>query len=127
MSEMVLLTRLHAALSRVTGAGTGRRYPKRVQKRVVEYYRLRSSQGLSDGEIAAEVGIPSKTIQRWHEQTPEATSQTQSPAFEPVQIAEPVASAMHAYRGTLVVRGPAGLCIEGLDLDTLAELVRRLS
>jgi hypothetical protein len=127
MSEMDLLTRLHASISRVTGDGTGRRYPKRLQRRVVEYYRLRSSQGLSDAEIAAEVGIPWKTIQRWCEQSPASTPETDSSAFEPVQIVETVASPLPASRSTLVVRGPAGLCIEGLDLDSLAELVRRLS
>jgi hypothetical protein len=127
MTETDLLTRLRAALSRVVGVGRGRRYPKRLQERVVEYYRLRSSEGLSDGHIAAEVGIPWKTIQRWCEQIPQATNPTHSPAFQPVHIVEATAEPLPAARGALVVRGPAGLCIEGLDVDTLAELVRRLS
>jgi len=38
MSETDLLTRLHASLSRVMGVGTGRRYPKWLRARVVEYY-----------------------------------------------------------------------------------------
>jgi hypothetical protein len=125
MSESNIPSRLLASLSRVAGTGRGRRYPKRLQKLVVEHYRLRSSQGLSDGHIAAELGIPAKTIQRWHQQTPAPTPAPQrAPEFEPVHIVEP--TAMTAARSPLVVRGPAGICIEGLDLDALAELVRRL-
>jgi hypothetical protein len=130
MSGPNLLSSLQAAVSRVEGVGRGRRYPRRLQKRVVEYYRLRSSQGLFDGEIAAELGIPWKTIERWHARTPQPTvTPFHSPAFEPVRIVEfatpppPPPSS----RSTIVVRGPAGLCIEGLDLDGLTELVRRLS
>jgi len=128
MAEANILSRLLGALSRVAGTGRGRRYPKRLQRRVVEYYRLRSSQGLSDGEIAAELGIPSKTIVRWHEHTPLPASVTvPAPVFEPVHIVEPTAAVANAARGPIVVRGPAGLCIEGLDLESLTELVRRLS
>ena len=128
MSEPNLPSRLQAALSRVAGTGRGRRYPKRLQRRVVEHYRLRSSQGLSDREIAAELGIPWQTIRRWHEQTPQpAVASPDSPAFELVQIVDPAAPTAPSARSTLVVRGPAGLCIEGLDLDAVAELFRRLS
>lgn len=127
MSGKDLLARLCTALSSVSGVGRGRRYPKRLQKRVVEYYRLRSSQGLSDKEIAAELGILWKTLQRWQKQTAQAPNSTHAPVFEPVHIVDPPVDAATTTRNTLVVRGPAGLCIEGLDLDGLAELVRRLS
>lgn len=128
MAEANILSRLLAALSRVAGTGRGRRYPRRLQRRVVKYYRLRSSQGLSDGEIAAELGIPSKTIVRWHEHTPlPGRLALQAPAFEPVHIVQPTAAVANTARGPIVVRGPAGLCIEGLDLESLTELVRRLS
>jgi len=125
MLDSNLPSQLRAALARVGGRGRGRRYPKRLQLMVVDHYRLRSSQGLSDGAIAVEVGIPWKTIQRWHEQLPAASiTRSPLPAFEPVQIVDSTAPAL---KRTFVVRGPAGLCIEGLDLDALTELVRRLS
>jgi hypothetical protein len=126
MSDSTIPSRLLSLLSRVEGTGRGRRYSKRLQKLVVDHYRMCSSQGLSDGQIAAELGIPWKTIQRWHEQAPDhALTRPRTPDFEPVHIVEPTAKG--AAHSPLVVRGPAGLCIEGLDLDALAELVRRLS
>ena len=130
MSGPNLLSSLQAAVARVEGVGRGRRYPKRLQKRVVEYYRRRCTEGLSGGDIAAELGIPWKTIERWHAQTSQPTvAPLHLPAFEPVHVVELPTSTPTppSSRSTLVVRGPAGLCIEGLDLDTLAELVRRLS
>ncbi|MDC0746054.1 hypothetical protein [Polyangium mundeleinium] len=48
-----------------------------------------------------------------------------APTFERVEVIELPASV--PQRGPLVVRGPAGILIEGLDLDSLVELVRRLS
>lgn len=124
MSDSNLPSPLRAALARVEGHGRGRRYPKRLQRLVVEHYRLRSLQGFTDAAIAAELGIPWKTIQRWLTQLPSApVAPSHPPAFEAVQIVDSATSAPR----TFVVRGPAGLCIEGLDLDALTELVRRLS
>ncbi|WP_170319340.1 hypothetical protein [Polyangium spumosum] len=50
---------------------------------------------------------------------------TLAPSFERVEVIDLPASALQ--RGPLVVRGPGGLLIEGLDMDSLVELVRRLS
>ncbi len=43
--------------------------------------------------------------------------------FERVEIVE---APPPARRSSIVVRGPAGLHIEGLDLDALVELLQRL-
>lgn len=117
-------SKLRAALSRVRGHGRGRRYSKRLQRRVVEHYRMRTLEGLSNRQIAAELGIPWETIHRWNKELADSSIvPTQSPTFTPVEVLD----SAPPVRSTLVVRGPAGLYIEGLDVDALAELVRRLS
>jgi hypothetical protein len=55
--------------------------------------------------------MPWRTIRRW--MTP-----VRNKRFRPIEVVE--------ARRDLVVHGPHGLRIEGLDLDGVAELVRRL-
>ena len=62
-------------------------------------------------DLAAELGLPLDMLYRWCRN---------APGFRPVQVLADSAS-------TLTVHGPCGLRIEGLNLGSLADLLRRLS
>ncbi len=68
-------------------------------------------------KIAAEVGVDSGTIDRYLRQEPDVTEKF-LPVCAPVETERAPA---------ITVRGPAGLTIEGLDVDGIAALIRALS
>lgn len=118
---------IRAESSRIEGRrGRGKAYPPALKLKAASYYSTRRAQGASQRDIGLELGISWQALQRWATQldvTPLVPSL--APEFGRVEVIDIPASA-HST-GTLLVRGPAGLVIEGLDLDTLVELVRRLS
>jgi hypothetical protein len=115
MSENREALMIRAEIDRLPNRGRGRRYPNVLRKRVLSYIQSRQRQGASPEQISAELGLVLSTLQRWQKQTSPAAE------FERIEIVgEPIAPS------GLVVHGPAGLRIEGLDLAGVAELVRRL-
>lgn len=117
---------LRGDIARLEQRGRGRRYPEAVQQRAVEYYWARRVEGAAVAEIGPELGLSWKTVHRWAKDRPKPTMNalTSSAGFEQVQLLE---APRAASRASITVKGPRGLCIEGLDLDMLAELLRRLS
>ncbi len=63
-------------------------------------------------ELAAALGLPVLTLTRW-------ASRERTALFRPVSVVD--------ARSAVVVHGPRGLRIEGLDAAGLAELLRRLA
>jgi hypothetical protein len=118
---------IRAEVSRIEGRrGRGKAYPLSLRRKAASYYTARREQGASQRDIGLELGICFQTLQRWATQLDVALHvPTLAPSFERVEVIDLPASA--PQRGPLVVRGPGGLLIEGLDLDSLVELVRRLS
>lgn len=106
---------LRAAVKELGPRGPGRRYPDEVRARIAAYVRQRRAEGVQVQDIAAELGIRRGVLRRWAQETPPLDS----PAFKPVAILadEP--------KG-LVLHGPRGFRVEGLDIDGLAALLVRL-
>jgi hypothetical protein len=79
----------------------------------VAYLQERQAGGASLREVAMELKIGPDALRRWRV--------GQSRVVRPIRVvAETVAS-------RLVVHGPSGLRIEGLDLCTVAKLIKELS
>lgn len=85
-----------------------------LKARLIAEARSRRAAGTTLEAIGEELGVPWRTLARWctAERKPKR-------AFRPVEIV-----AVPSARP--IVHGPRGLRIEGLDLDGVAELVRRL-
>ncbi|WP_136932423.1 hypothetical protein [Polyangium fumosum] len=113
---------IRAEVSRTEGRrGRGKAYPLSLRRKAASYYSARREQGASQRDIGLELGICFQTLQRWAAQldmTPLGCGP--EPSFERVEVIALPASA--PQRGLLVVRGPAGLLIEGLDLDSIGDL-----
>jgi len=87
-------------------------------EKLLSYTVARRRQGAKVVEVAAELGMNFQTLARWVGQKRTVKR------FDRVEVvAAPVAAAPRA----LVVHGPRGLRIEGLDLGGVGELIRRVA
>jgi hypothetical protein len=96
--------------------GRGRAYPEALRRRAVAYFHERRVEGAAVADIGPEIGLSWRTLVRWER---EMRGQDEpSPAFELVHVesSSPTAS----WQG-FVVHGPAGLRVEGLDMDGLCQ------
>jgi hypothetical protein len=114
-----LVAEFRAAVRRAGPRGAGRRYPPALRRMAVEYFRRRRAAGTSVEAISRELGVKRHTIVGWTAMPEVAAT---APTFVPVSV---VADPPVGPR--IVVLGPGGLRIEGLDLAEVAELLRRLA
>ena len=104
---------LRNALARLGKRGRGRSYPKPLLEQIVAYVATRRREGATLVAIGEEIGVSWRSLSRW------AAARRPARKFRRVQVVTPA-------RREVVVRAPHGVCIEGLDIDGLAELVRKL-
>jgi transposase len=112
---------LVAEIGRLAVVGAGRRYSKGLRERILGYIEERHGEGISRTRACGELGLDWGNVHRWK------TGRAASPAtsFRRVRvIATPDAVAARAPH--LVVHGPGGLRIEGLDVQGVVELLRRV-
>ncbi len=110
--------------ARIARGDDGWKYAAEIRERVLAYARRRRAEGGGIKSIAAELGLPWQTLDYWlHGRKPEARSE-KVPLLPVTLEAEVIKRTGEA---TLVVHGPRGLRIEGLDIEDLADLVRRLA
>jgi hypothetical protein len=111
--------RLEQAVSALATGGQ-RRYPEKLRARIAEYSRARLKAGVGLTRVSSELGVSHPTLVRLLDEKPIAMRR--------IRIARPKATeGKSAATEALVVRGPAGLVIEGLDVEGVATLVRALS
>lgn len=99
--------------------GAGRQYPPAARQLAVEFFRQRRAAGTSVEAISRELCVKRHTLVGW---TAAAREVSTTPRFVPVNV---VADA--TTKSSIVVHGPAGVRVEGLDVAGVAELLRRLA
>jgi transposase-like protein len=107
--------------SRLAARGRGKRFPKDLQARAVEYYWTRVRQGSFLSEVARELGLPPPTLRRWVLDAPPSSRGESPDQWRAARIEGGGQGA-----GAPVLVGPNGMRVEGLDVETLATLLRRL-
>jgi hypothetical protein len=85
--------------------GPGRRYPAELWRRGAEYLRARQAGGARLSVVLRELGMRRETLTAW---AAPAEAEVR-PRFVPVAV-------MEAPPGRIVVDGPGGVRIEGLDM-----------
>lgn len=98
--------------------GPQRRYPAKLRSRIADYFRERIKAGVAVSTVCSEVGVSHPTLLRILDE--------KSVPMRRVRVAQPKTTKAES-RTALVVRGPAGLAIEGLDVEGVAALIRALS
>ena len=109
-----------AALRYLRGkTGRGVRYPEDLQQEAVSYAKARRQRGDSLLAISRDLGVPYVTLSRWFQRA-------HDPEFRRVEIVPSGPSAMGSAAGVTITT-PSGIRIEGLDLESLIALLRRLA
>jgi hypothetical protein len=101
------MKQMHAG-TLVRAAGRGRPYADADRVRAVEYATRRREEGAGMVRVAREIGISRVTLKKW----------LVGNAFARVEIA--------TAPGAYTVHAPHGVRIDGLTLEEIGELLRRL-
>ena len=108
--------RLRKAIAALMVGGR-RRYPAALRSQIAAYCRERTAAGGSISRVSVELGVSHPTLVRLVAEQPAPMRRVRViPAT--VSLPEPP---------RLLVRGPAGLVVEGLDVEGVAALVRALA
>jgi len=110
---------LRRRLERAAAGGNRIRYPEPLRREVVGFAREAIAAGSSQSRVAADLGIPQPTLSRWILESGPTPLRTVQVAGDPV--AEP------GGEGGLRLRTPRGYLVEGLDLESIAVLLRSLA
>jgi hypothetical protein len=116
--------------------------PRAVRAAVLALKKELRRSGTTARVLAAALGVHETTLCRW-ERAPEARRATKAPAksgrgggFRMVQLTGPErtpgrgtveTAVVSTPRGLRVAHAPSGLVVDGLDVETLAALLRRMS
>jgi hypothetical protein len=131
---------LKAAITGSTSTAGGA--PHEVRVAVLALKRELRRSGTTARALAAALGVHETTLCRW-ERAPEARRGSKVPSksgrggsFRMVQLTGPdrtlardaaVSAAVPMPRGLRVAHAPSGLVVDGLDVETLAALLRRMA
>ena len=110
MPKNTEVRQVRAALAQLPSQG--RRFPPEVRAAVERYARRRTAEGATNLAVARELGVSAPTISR--------ALARQSRMFVPVRVVPEAAA-------PVIVRGPCGVVIEGLDVAGVAKLLVELS
>jgi len=129
-SKVVQLKAAVAAASRTRDG-----VPLETRSAVVALKVEARQSGTTARVLAAALGLHESTLCRWEREVgvsraPAApVEKVRGASFRMVQVAAPASPAVSpsATRGLRVAHAPSGLVIDGLDVDSLAALLRRMS
>ena len=111
---------LKSEVAKLGPRGRGRPYPKGLLEKILSYTVARRRQGAKLVEVAAELGLHDQALSRW------LGEKRAAKRFDRVEVVATTSATTVRVASTIIVHGPRGLRIEGLELATLAELVRRV-
>lgn len=103
---------MRRAIAGLASSKQRRRYPPALRARLVALMRAHPEHGIVS--LAKSLGMAPQTLSR-------IASENGAPLVPVRVVAAP------ALRSSLVVRGPNGIVVEGLDLDGVVMLIRALS
>ena len=111
---------LKAEVAKLGPRGRGRPYPKCLLEKVLSYTVARRREGATLVEVATELGMPAQTLSRW------LGEKRTTKRFDRVEVVATASAVAALAASPVIVHGPRGLRIEGLELAAVAELVRRV-
>jgi transposase len=105
-----------AAVRQAGKRGAGRRYPVAVRRQGAAYLAARRAGGAAVSVVTRELAVRRDTLLGWAR-----------PAAAPAKARFLPVAVVEERAGRIVVHGPHGVRVEGLDLAGVAELLRRLA
>jgi len=111
------------AVAKLGQRGRTTPYPNKLRDEAVDYARERREQGATWGLVARELGIGIDSLTNWARLAGRGAAR---PEFRQVALKQGEV-AVSVTGSAMVVHGPGGVRVEGLDVAGLAELLRRLA
>jgi hypothetical protein len=102
------------AVEQIDGQGKRRCYGRELRDRIVAYTVERRRAGAELDTIGAELNVPWRTLARWC-----VAARKHTRSFRRVDVVAETPA-------LVTVHGPHGIRIEGLGMDAIADLIRRL-
>jgi transposase-like protein len=115
MDQELMRFRAAAALENRGRGRMGRRYSTALRAQAVGYWTRRRTEGEALPDVATALGVAPWSLQRW----------ARAWRLRSVQIGAP-AAAVPVRAPLVIVLAPDSVRIEGLDVETAAQLVARL-
>jgi predicted transcriptional regulator len=94
------------------------RFPASVRRDALAYARRQRAAGATLQRIASDLGVATNTLDRWLKIEPEKK-------FRPVSVRG--TRPANRAKAALVLHGPVGLRVEGLDPEAVAAILRALA
>jgi transposase-like protein len=116
------LSELRRALADQGPRGPGRRVPRLLRERVLVATRQGRAGGASVAKLAEALGLSVETLRRWLDRDVDGQPRAGHPRPMPVAVIGDAAQS----RGALSLVTPSGFRVEGLSVETAAELLTRL-
>lgn len=116
------LSELRRALADQGPRGPGRRVPRLLRERVVAAVQRRREDGVSVAKLAEALGLSVETLRRWLDTAVEGQPSAGRPRPMPVALI----GGADQRSGALSLVTPTGFRVEGLSVETAAELLARL-
>jgi hypothetical protein len=113
MDDMVQRFRRQAGRELGDRQGAERRYSDGLREQAVAYWRAREPAGDGVRAVATALGIAPMSLRRW----------AQDPRFRPVRV---IADAPPGPPRLVVILDATGVRVEGVDVETAAQLLARL-
>lgn len=113
MDEAVQRFRQQARRELGARQGAERRYSVGLRQQAVAYWQTRERDGVGLQAVATTLGIAPVSLRRW----------ARDPRFRPVRV---IADGEPAVTRLVVVIDVAGVRVEGVDVETAAQLIARL-
>jgi len=103
--------------------GPGQRYPAELRDRALAYLARARSRGDSIATAATDLDLPLNTLGRWAAKSNGDACENPEPAFQEIRIEDPIPQT----DDHLVIAGPGGIEVRGLDLDGVVALMKALA
>ena len=114
---------LRGEIAGLSNHPNSRRYSPSLRERVVAWAEKRVAGGTSIASLCREVGIGEPTLHKFLGKPTRRAAKKKSAGFKRVKMLAATAVVERA----VVLRGPCGTSVEGLSLDGVAELLKRLA
>jgi hypothetical protein len=116
MDRRTKIAALKKSISRIEKRGRSTRYPAALRLRILKFVDDSRTGGILLAQSCRELGLEGKTVEHWCKRRGSGLSRV---AFRPVTIVQPQVAAF-------VLRGPFSIVVQGMVVEQLAELFRRL-
>jgi len=123
------LSEIRKAVETLSRKGTARRYPAHIREKITSYILKRRQEGVIWSALQKEIGVCMSTLKHFRDEAQTGAGMGNGMCDEAVRAFKPVRikpDSGNSRENTLVLVSSTGHRVEGLSVETAAELIRLL-